>query len=338
LIVVLLALNVVAWGSELLGLGDSGIPEVLAREDALIGPLRPVDVGLRAPVQAPSQGALRVPTRLELDFTELRSLEERNRVAQELSGQLDYRELVAALRDDEIPGNASKALRILSRCDNRILPLLEGALDSDDHQQRQLAAIVLRDRVDEPSARLLEVSLEALRIDDLPQDRWRITKGAENAGHATNYLLPRLPAVADRLIANLSSEDRQERFLSAYLLARGRDARAAPRVCEILIEHLRDNQLFGDAALSADALYQYGMVARPYLIHAELHADEQAHGLLRLLQYDRSRALDSDAARRERRKQHRWATEHYDPVIPADPGRIMGHNPPQRWERDQGGC
>lgn len=108
--------------------------------------------------------------------------------------------------------------------------------------------------------------------------------------------------------------------------------------CEILIEHLADNGLRGDAALSADALLRLGPVAYPYLVHGEFEADEQAHGLLRLIQFDNRRALDSRAARQERRELHRWASEVYDPENPADPGLLMGHNPPSCWARDQSGC
>jgi hypothetical protein len=329
-IVALSALNVAAWGSEGLGLFDGGPPVVLERAAADVPHSGVADVGLRASQRAPNDRTAATGPAPQAANPARR--------ADPATAPADFHAWIADLADDDVRNNASHAFAQLTKCDDRIVPLLHAALDSPDRQQRHLAADLLRARDAEPTQRLFELTLEALRVAGEWAEERRSTIGAHNGGHAASYLLRHLPAVTERLVSNLGSDDPGERFLSAYVLGGGRVARGVQRTCEVLIGHLEHNALHGDARMSADALHALGPLARPYLLFAEPHADEQAHELLLLLQYDDMHDSSSPAQRRERNALHEAAAKHYDPLDPAAPEVIMEHNPPARWGIPQQGC
>lgn len=330
-IVVLLALNVCAWGSELL-LGDGGGPAVvLAREDDAAEAVPLADPGLRAPTSGDRALVLELAA-----FADRRAAIE-SRV-EHRAVPSSYFVWIAQLADDDVHGNATWALAQLAECDDRIVPLLEAALESPDRQQRQLAGGALRDRGVEPTEKLLEVTLEALRTDHDRNGGHRTSHRAQNSGHAALYLLQHVSAATDRLIANLSSEDPQQRFLSAYVLGRGRVLREVQRTSEVLVRHLHDNSVNGDACLGADALHALGRPARPYIVFAEGDADDQALDLLLLLQYDDAHRSDSAAGRLLRRERNPEAWHHYDPEMPQQPELLVPHNTPGCWETRDSGC
>lgn len=324
MIFALFALNVCAWGSELL-LVDGGHPAVvLAREADGDVSLEPADSGDRT---------------FELDLAGLAdrsAATERN--AEDLPALESIHRWIAHLVDDDLRGNATWALANLTQCDDRVIPLLEAALASPDRQQRQLAASALRERGVAPTDQLLEVTLEALRVDHDRNGGHRTSHRAQNSGHAALYLLQHVPAATDGLLEKLSSEDPQERFLSAYVLGRGRVMRDVQRTCEVLVGQLHDNQVRGDAALAADALHALGAPARPYLLFAEKDADEQAKGLLLLLQYDDAHRSDSAAGRRARFEQNPEAWRHYDAELPSRPELLVPTNTSHCWGTRESGC
>ncbi|MCA8978647.1 MAG: hypothetical protein KDC14_01380, partial [Planctomycetes bacterium] len=266
LIVALLALNVAAWGYELLGPEGGGRPVVLARE---VG-TQDADSGLNPGFLAPR----RTCDDLTLELAGApagRDTDARESAVRQAPAQ--YWVWVLDLAADHERYNASRAFDALTRCDDRVVPLLQEALESPDRQQRQLAGSLLRIRGSEATAALLDVTLEALRIDHEWHGGHRTCQHAQNSGHAASFLVRHASKVADRLIENLDSKDPQEGFLSAYVLGRGGVAQSVDRTCAVLVEHLGDNHVRGDAQMGADALHALGALAVPYLVYAETRAD-----------------------------------------------------------------
>ena len=80
--------------------------------------------------------------------------------------------LIADLKDDEVRHNAGNAMVELMAMRPLPVQALEKALESDDFQQRQAAADILRSWSDAPpSRRLLEVTVEGLADDGFPNSR-----------------------------------------------------------------------------------------------------------------------------------------------------------------------
>ena len=122
--------------------------------------------------------------------------------------------------------------------------------------------------------------VEALRDDEEPGNAAEAVAALEELG----------PAARPALAAGLGSRDWQQRFLCAYLLARGGppDALLSP-VCRTLIGHLADNSIRGDAQMAAAALVDLGARALPWLAAAERHADRQMAGILFMIRRDLGR-------------------------------------------------
>lgn len=236
------------------------------------------------------------------------------------------------LRDDPVRGNAMRAMHRLSRSDASVVAPLTAALDSDDHQQRHLAAILLQRRDVDPSDRLLEVSLEALRMDDLPLGADHYTPSGDNEGFGTMFLSKHFDRVRMQLQRGLNSTDRQESFLCAYLLTKHRDFASLAESTRILTQHLNDNSLRGDARLSADALYTLGESARPYLRFAEPTADDQGRNLLRLIEYDIVNQPSTDADYNRRAHQNRDAYLICEPRYPRQPMGPLHMNRSNEWQ------
>jgi len=264
---------------------------------------------------------LRPPAALPVRPTEASPIETKRSPAarpERLLAPPELPHLVADLADDHVRWNAGKAMRRLARIGAPAVPALQTALDSPDHQQRQLAATVLRRLVETPSDRLLEVTVEGLRYDRLPWGDGRFTPAAHNEREGTVYLLAHARRVWPALIMGLDSQDGQERFLCAFLLGRSHCPTAVPRTCEILIEHLRDNRISGDALMSVNALYGLGRLALPFLVLAEPGADRQARQLLELLQLDIARPPRDARELAERRRMQRVTRVYADPAIELD--------------------
>ena len=203
-------------------------------------------------------------------------LEEAPDPRRELLKRLPF--LLHDLRDDHVPGNATRAVLFLREHEARedVNAALEGALFSADEQERQFAARILRERYRnrEPSQRLIEVNVESLRHS---RERSGIQPFACNAGEAVDFLLRHGDEAWEPLLAELDGSDDQARFLSATLLAHIDGARApAERIVPILVARLRDNQIPNDANLASGALSQLGERIVPRLKRALPAADRQA--------------------------------------------------------------
>lgn len=190
--------------------------------------------------------------------------------------------LVADLRDDDVRWNAYRAVDELLMIGADATPALEDALWSEDWQQRQLAAVALTQIQGveaAPSERLIEVCIEALRDDEMP---WGIDGNVlVNNGRAAAHLLGQhIERSAIRLVDCLDSEDDQQRYVAALILGAEGQAGCAKEVCAILLPHLRDNDLDGDAVQASAALYRLGVAALPWLMLERNKTEAQAQRLI----------------------------------------------------------
>lgn len=195
------------------------------------------------------------------------------------------RDAIRNLRDDKIPGNATRAKDELCEMGCAIVDLLEPQLYSDDYQTRHLVALVLRGCCPDyhPSDRLLELTLDRLRPDTSHQHDFYLLAWQ---GEPFEYLRDAsnaYPRIRDRLIRNLGSEDRNERLRSALLLAEHGESGYVSVLANMLIPHLADNRLSDDGCLAAYALYRLGEPVRPYITALVDSADDQQADLAELI-------------------------------------------------------
>lgn len=224
-------------------------------------------------------------------------------------------EWIADLASDDVRLNATLAfLRLWHRPP---VELLEEALNSPDYQQRQMAAGLLRSaEAYQPSVRLLEVTVEALRDDVHPRDRVRGTwTPPVNASDAVPFLVKHAEVAKEYLLAALDSDDPQQRFLCAYILGMNGIKDELPTVASILIPHLRDNDIFQDACMACSALYRLGEDVRPYLLEAIPNADGQQEKTIQLILADLEGPPTSSEGRAERRRLQDISISVYDPAL-----------------------
>jgi hypothetical protein len=214
-------------------------------------------------------------------------------------------QLVVALQDDAVYYNATASSRILQECGEEVVGPLEQALADSDYQKRQLAAEILRGRQDYVAPDILfEVTVEGLQDDNLPyarpvagQDYGRYTP-CENATNGMAYLLAHMERAEPYLQAALGANDVQQRFLAAYLLAWQRRQAGREAVVTILIDHLQENHILGDACMAASALYRLGPAVAPRLWAALGESDAQGDKTIRLILYDFSHPFRADDPKR----------------------------------------
>lgn len=227
------------------------------------------------------------------------------------------RELVEDLRDDDVRFNAGSAVYALQRIGTPAVPHLIPALQSGDYQFRQFAAHVLR-RIDPANTdeQLLRVSVEALQDDEYPYGKTQTTF-VKNAYSATMYLINHAATAEPLLDVALGSPDHQQRFLAAYILGMGGRAATIERAAPILIAHLRDNSIRGDAILATAALYRFGLAVMPTLQDALADADPQQEEMLGLLMVDLLNPPRTKADLVARKSLQSITTVVYDPAIEA---------------------
>jgi len=291
----------------------------------LLAPAGDVQGALRAPASGERPAAL-APADAAAPVPALRSRAdlEPERVWMSAT-QPDARvpEWVADLRDDDIPHSARLAIRALVGCAPGDLPELEQALGSHDLQLRHFAGVVLRCRVRDgraaASARLLEVSVEALRSDTserVPGIRSTIT--VHLAPLAARFLASHAAAAQRWLEQALFGNDAQQRFLCAYLLAQaGLDRHLEPIFFELL-EHLNDNKIGGDGLMAAHGLFRLGTRVSPMLEAHWSKLDEQGRRLARLVQLDAARPPRNELERRVRGRRAKVSSVYLDPVFDYD--------------------
>jgi hypothetical protein len=200
--------------------------------------------------------------------------------------------MIGELKDDNIKWNASRAINGLRASRAVATEPLMKALESDDWQTRQAAAVILsQDANVKPTPQLIKVLVEGLRADALPREN---REGRDkrytmifNAKSSMLALIRYGREAREQVAAALDSDDLQQRFLAAVILGFARQQSESQRVAEILIPHLKDNRIESDAVMAACALYRMGGPIRPYVEAALRNApDSQSRGLLRLILLD----------------------------------------------------
>ena len=164
--------------------------------------------------------------------------------------------MIEDLHDDDIRWNGFAARNRLRQIGAPAIPALREALDSVDHQQRQWSASILRELVEEPTYRLLEVCVEALMDDPHYGSR-----SMSNMNEAAEYLSAepeRTRRVARLLQRLIESNERQSRFLAAWLVVEAEYSPLLSKSIEVLVGHLRHNGVEGDAGTAARALVELG--------------------------------------------------------------------------------
>ena len=187
------------------------------------------------------------------------------------------------LANDSERNNAKRALAQLRAVGAKADAALHDALDSKDPQQRHFAAHLLRARNSSaPSQKLLAVTVEGLRDDNLPEYP-RKAPYIWNAVEGVEFLLGNVEVAKSHLLVALDATDGQQRFLAAYIVAMSRREWRVERVCSILIEHLEDNEVRNDASLSSTALARLGRPALPSLFENRGSLDVQQRDLIELV-------------------------------------------------------
>lgn len=193
----------------------------------------------------------------ELNWELYRRVE--NHAISHANGQRLAERVVSNLGDDQVRRNASRAISVLRLLGPAAEPTLERALLSPDEQTRQYAAFSLTRRHEHaPSDRTLRVLIECLR-----DDHWS-RRG--NASRAFDTLAREGPErILPFIREGIRGDDMQQRLLAAVLAGSlGMDA-LLPDAAPVLVDHLRDNNIAGDARIAGPALYRFGIEVIPWI-------------------------------------------------------------------------
>jgi hypothetical protein len=202
--------------------------------------------------------------------------------------------LIRDLHSDDVRGNGLRAAYRLSALKAVAVPALERALDSPDWQARQLAASALRQiALYEPNDRMLRVTIEGLRDDDLPMQRESVMlgrpevySGIANARDGVEYLINHDERIGPFLREGIERGDPQEMLLCAAIAGFAQKSELLPLAAPILVSHLRANHIAGDAKLATPALFAFGVEVAPYLCPVLDSPDRQQRELARLILID----------------------------------------------------
>lgn len=250
-------------------------------------------------------------------------------------------ELLDQFRDDDIRMNMSKASRAFWSHPNLTIDYLYNALNHEDWQVRQVMCnsiwrraqkrkydyeqsryVVASTNPDYPITEdLVRVTIEGLRHDTTPYD-WDRRRGLViyNAAYGISRLIPIAHDWVNLLDEAMESDDHQQRLLAAYILGRAGVAQSVERASQILLPHLRDNTIWGDAKFSVFGLGGFGEELLPYLSSALPTADKQQRDLITLLIMDVKDPPTSDEDLRTRSRYNSITSTVYDPASQDPPG------------------
>ena len=187
------------------------------------------------------------------------------------------RALIQDLRHDEISFNAIRGLSGLRSIGRDSIPALEQALQYGDYQSRQFAAEALYRMLESPHHRYSPTTrFNDILIEGMKSDGYGIS--IANARRGYDYFTDRpeeIERVEPTLAQALNGPDPQQRFLSALVLAQAGKTKYMSRLAEILAPHLADNDLSSDGALAANALFDLGPAAWPFLVPLTDSEDRQ---------------------------------------------------------------
>lgn len=253
-------------------------------------------------------------------------------------------ELLEQLRDDDIRGNLRSARQALLTHPDLTVGFLYNALNHEDWQVRQVICFTIWQKTADREAwtpksksgedwagvdkhiypadpaytiteDLIRVTIEGLRDDTTPYDHAR-HRGLVyfNASFGVSKLIPVAHEWRHLLDQALESEDRQQQFLAAYILARAGVHQSVERVSQILLPHLRDNTIHEDAKHAVFALGGMGPELLPYLKDVLATADQQQRDLVQLLMVNIMDPSFSDQEREQRSHYNSITTTVQDPA------------------------
>jgi hypothetical protein len=197
------------------------------------------------------------------------------------------------LRNDYEPWNASISSGVLTHLlqKNHItISSMETLLYSEDYQQRQYAAWIIRSaKPNYKSDILYKVIVESLSNDQFPWDKSRSyanpneTWGSMGACFGENYFYNAMLALTDlmdnghyaksHLIDGLYSNDAQLSFFSAVILGENQIKDEIKKTVEILCKNLRDDTVESNACMAMSALYNMGPDVNKYMLN-EYNSDD----------------------------------------------------------------
>lgn len=221
--------------------------------------------------------------------------------AHETSRQLIQRQLAEAgwvallenLRSDDLRWNATLSANYLFRAINdssevraTLRSYLEQHLASSDRQLRVLAtSLCMRVEVQEARSRRPisphpEIRAAALRWLTSPYpagDRLEFeTSATPSVAMAKEFCLLHVAWMEQDLLGLMNGGDQEERFVAAVVLGNAARTRHCERIAAVLVPHLRDNKIEGDALEAMHALKRLGSPVIPFLESAlEFSTDKQ---------------------------------------------------------------
>lgn len=171
------------------------------------------------------------------------------------------------LRSDDLVENALFAERRLAEHLSRAEPYLLAAFGSRDDQQREAAARLLFrcDLRGEPLERVLD---EAIRSLGSGISRRRLSLAAE-------FLIRHAEEAESRLARAMVEGDARTKLIAAASAGVSRRTELLPLAMPILIEHLGQNDVTGDAIVAFRAIAGFGPAAIPFLEPSRASADQQ---------------------------------------------------------------
>ena len=208
------------------------------------------------------------------------------------------------LKDDGVYWNAYPAAdQLIKLIQHNMLSIhnMEQLLYSDDHQQRQYAAWIIKRAVPHYDSPILyEIIVESLANDNIP---WDWGKGGVvqfphkdsgdnfhdpyfyNATMAMQDLMQNYNWYAtEPLINGLYSEDKQLSFFSAVILAENQIIDAVERTVEVLCDNLKDDKIPHNGCMAFSALYNLGEASCQHMYkHYQISKDEQEKESILLL-------------------------------------------------------
>ena len=213
-------------------------------------------------------------------------------------------ELKKDLKNDREGWNAYYAAdQLIKLIQHNMLSInnMEQLLYSDDHQQRQYAAWIIKRAVPHYNSPILyENIVESLANDTIPWD-WRNGGVAQfpdkdsgdnfydpyfyNATMAMQDLMQNYSWYAtEPLINGLYSEDKQLSFFSAVILAENQIIDAVERTVEVLCDNLKDDKIPHNGCMAFSALYNLGEPSCQHMYkHYQISEDEQEKESILLL-------------------------------------------------------
>ena len=147
-------------------------------------------------------------------------------------------------------------------------PILERELTVGDQQSRRIAFYILSNKQVDPLPAMFEVAASLL-------DRYGWT-----GDRAAMYLYDWHDDARAYLMPCLDSPDRKTRLRAATVLGYAGDRDAAADIARVLIPHLTNNRISGDARAAVPALYRCGPAILPHLKSQLDQHDEQARAIM----------------------------------------------------------